>query len=328
MAPLQKLCVQVFMEIKGPEMKRVICNFTQNLPGPLLVCIAGIHGNEHAGIKALKRIQKTLDKQAKLNPKFVFRGRILGLCGNVAAFMSKQRFVDVDMNRIITQDLVLKLKEGSIVPSYSEHQEIIELLSEIEKAFQEKEYSEIVILDLHTTSARGGTFAIPADDARSLTIAKGLHAPVIKGFSALLKGTTLDYFTNIESKIPLTALVFEAGQHDNPLSVNRTLAAIINCLRTIECMDAKDVENHHDEILKAFSEGHPKISRLVFQYRIEPEEEFVMKPGFSSFQKITENEILANNKFGEIRAQFDGYLLMPLYQSKGNDGFFIVQVEI
>ena len=37
-----------------------------------------------------------------------------------------------------------------------------------------------------------------------------------------------------------------------------------------------------------------------------------------------ENEILADNTNGTVRAPVSGRLLMPLYQKQGDDGFFIV----
>jgi hypothetical protein len=35
-----------------------------------------------------------------------------------------------------------------------------------------------------------------------------------------------------------------------------------------------------------------------------------------------ENPLLAHDRNGEIRAPFDGLVLLPLYQSEGSDGFF------
>ena len=36
---------------------------------------------------------------------------------------------------------------------------------------------------------------------------------------------------------------------------------------------------------------------------------------------------VACNRFGEILSPADGYLLMPLYQKKGDDGFFLLEEE-
>ena len=49
-----------------------------------------------------------------------------------------------------------------------------------------------------------------------------------------------------------------------------------------------------------------------------------MLPGFEGFQKITAGQLLAYDDGVEVRAPMDGRILMPLYQQKGNEGFFIV----
>ena len=80
-------------------------------------------------------------------------------------------------------------------------------------------------------------------------------------------------------------VTFESGQHDDPLSVNRAIAAIINCLRTIGCVRAEDVENRHDALLIESSRHLPKVAELIMCHRIKPGDDFVMRPGYENFQK-------------------------------------------
>lgn len=69
----------------------------------------------------------------------------------------------------------------------------------------------------------------------------------------------------------------------------------------------------------------PERSELVYQHMIQPGDRFRMRPGFRNFQPVKEGEWLATDREGRIVAHCDGYLLMPLYQNQGNDGFFIVR---
>ena len=55
-------------------MERIIGKYTQGLPGPLLVCIGGMHGNERAGIRAIDLILKMLEVEPIL---ILFLGGIL-----------------------------------------------------------------------------------------------------------------------------------------------------------------------------------------------------------------------------------------------------------
>ena len=50
-----------------------------------------------------------------------------------------------------------------------------------------------------------------------------------------------------------------------------------------------------------------------------------MRPGFRNLQPIRHGEQLANDLKGPILATETGRVLMPLYQSQGEDGFFVVK---
>lgn len=307
-------------------MNRVICNFTQGFPGPLFICLAGIHGNEHAGLSALRRIEHLLKDETIKNPSFKFSGTFTGLAGNLQAIDKKIRFIEMDLNRIFREEIISEVFQMHDSSLKNEKLELKELMQCINQIIKENHLHRVVLLDLHTTSATGGLFAIPSEDSASIDIAKALHAPVIKGFMGGLAGTTLHYFSlkdTSEGK-KITPLVFEAGQHDDPFSVNRIIAAVINCMRTIGCVDSKDVENHHDEILQSYSVGLPAVTRLVYRYKISGGENFKMLPGFENFQRIKKGQVLATSNQGRIESECDGYILMPLYQNIGEDGFFIV----
>jgi len=125
--------------------------------------------------------------------------------------------------------------------------------------------------------------------------------------------------------IPTVAVCFESGQHQEKLSVNRAIAAITNCMRTIGCVKAEDVENKHDKLLIEFSKGLPKVSQLLMTHTIEDKDEFVMRPGYKNFHFVKEGELVADDQKGPIPIAKDGLLLMPLYQKQGDDGFFLIE---
>ena len=200
-----------------------------------------------------------------------------------------------------------------------------DLLQIIETEIKTYRPTEVILMDLHTTSVKGGIFSVVTNAPRSTEIALRLHAPVIRGMIRGLKGTTLHYFTDRHFGLPVTPLGFESGQHDEPLSINRAISAIINCLRTIGCVNQDDVENKHDQLLIEFSRGLPRLSELVMVHRIKSEDGFRMLPGFKNFQPISKGEHLAIDNTGNIHAPADGLILMPLYQEQGEDGFFIIR---
>lgn len=296
-----------------------------NEPGPLLICIAGMHGNEHAGVLALQTVMHLLEREPHANPGFQFMGRMLALLGNTRAYRARQRFLEKDINRQWTRENIARIKEAQAAELHAEDLEIKELLEIIDAEIEACRPARIVMLDLHTTSASGGIFAIATDHPESVRIAVELHAPVITGMLRGLRGTTLHYFTGENFKCPVVGAAFEAGQHDDPLSVQRSIAAIINCLRSVGCVRPEDVENKHDDLLKEYSKDLPKIADLIKVHSITAADQFEMRPGYRNFQPVAKGEVLAEDRRGVISAPDDGLILMPLYQPQGSDGFFLVR---
>jgi succinylglutamate desuccinylase len=303
---------------------RIIGRYEGEEPGPLLICIAGVHGNEPAGLLAIDEIFRLLSIESDYNPGFRYKGRFVGIRGNLPAIHKEQRFIQRDLNRMLLQQEQERIKLIPEEQRSSEEAESIALVQAVESEIADYHPSATLILDLHTTTADGGIFTIAATDAMSSRLAKGLHAPVILGFEKGVAGTTLHFFNKPDDN--KYCIVFEAGQHNDPESVHRTAAAIVNCMRTIGSVDSRDVDHRHDGILINMSKGLPKVTELIHHYRIQPGENFVMKAGFTNFQPLKKGDVLAENQNGPITAPMDGLMLMPKYQPQGDDGFFIVRV--
>ena len=87
-------------------MNRIIGRYTGEENGPLLICFGGIHGNERAGVRALDLVFKMLEVEPITNPDFYFKGRILGVRGNVQALKAGKRYLTKDLNRQWTPERV------------------------------------------------------------------------------------------------------------------------------------------------------------------------------------------------------------------------------
>lgn len=307
------------------DNEHIIGRYDGALPGPLLLVFSGMHGNEMAGIRALEILFDMLEKEPLVNPGFVFHGVLLGLRGNLQAIREGKRFLEKDLNRQWTPDNVARVRQQPLEALVAEDRELRELSDLIETAIDHIRPERIVLLDLHTTSAEGGIFAIATQDPESIRIGIATHAPVITGLLEGISGTLLHYFTGKSTGIPTAGIGFEGGQHDDPLSVNRCIAAMVNCMQSIGCVRAHDVENHHDELLMAHSKGLPKVADLVEVHRVRPEDQFRMMPGFHNFHAVKKGQLLAHDRNGPVYAIADGRLLMPLYQPQGEEGFFLVR---
>ncbi|PHI19631.1 succinylglutamate desuccinylase [Lewinellaceae bacterium SD302] len=311
---------------------RIIGHYQGPEPGPLVIAIGGLHGNEPAGVQALERLFELLEEEPQINPGFSFRGELIALRGNLAALGQGVRFIDQDLNRIWNPERIDALQAARSIPfeeddANSEEEELLQLLAAIEIAIEESQPERIVFLDIHTTTAQGGIFTITGDDNFSLQIGTELYAPVIKGMLEGIKYTALHYFQSdrFGKNIEVAALCFEAGQHNEPESVDRALAATINLLRAVGCVQNADVRTLHDELLQRYAATLPVMTQLSYVHHITAADEFKMHPGYLNFQAIKSGEELATDRNGPILAPQSGYLLMPLYQQLGDEGFFIVQ---
>ena len=307
------------------EENRVIGSYEGHERGPLIICIGGIHGNEPAGVKALELVFKMLEVEPITNHSFSYKGRIIGLRGNLQALDTGDRYISEDLNRIWTPARVEYVKSAEIEALLDEEFELRMLVDIVEREIANYKPEEIFFLDLHTTTAYGGIFSLATDSEKSAEIAKGLYAPVVLGMMRGLRGTTMHYFNQATLNIPITGVVFESGQHTESLSVNRGIAGIVNLLRAAEAVSQDDVENIHDELLITYSEKLPSVVDLLYSHKIEKGDNFQMVPGYLNFAQVKEGDVLANDVNGEIKAPVSGLILMPLYQPQGEDGFFIVK---
>ena len=301
------------MEIR----QRYLGSYGESKNGPLLLVLGGIHGNEPAGVLGLEKVFEKLWQQTPS-----FKGRLVGLCGNCAALAQKKRYLDKDLNRLWSEKEIARIKAIDHPDVYnSEEQELIELLEIIEE--EGAEYSDRIMLDLHTTSAPGGFFSIVTHDRYNRELATALYAPVIFNLTHSLTSTTNIYMDNHDWK----GVAFESGQHDEVQSMILAEAAIWLLLEKIGCIDAAEIDNfqHYHDLLAEASRALPSYVNVIYRHTIVPEDNFKMRDGYINFSYVEEEELLASDKEGYVFAPKSGRILMPLYQPQGEEGFFIVE---
>jgi succinylglutamate desuccinylase len=308
--------------ITSPQ--RLIGEYNGSLPGPLIIVFGSLHGNEPAGILAIEEVLSLLNQKKLHNPDFVFRGRLIGIRGNIQALKAGKRFLEKDLNRQFTNENIQRVRSLELDQLVAEDRELREIVDFVDQEVYSYHPDQIIILDLHTTTADGGIFSIATDYEDSITIARAMHAPVVTGLLAGIKGTTLHYFCQDHFPYPIVSVTFEAGQHEDPQSSQRATAAIINLLRSVKSIRPKEVENKHDQLLIDYSEGLPSLAKLISVHTLKPDDEFEMMPGYQNFQEVKKGEVLAKTRYGIITAPIDCLILMPLYQRQGEDGFFLV----
>lgn len=275
--------------------------------------VGGIHGNEPAGRLALAAVASRLEQLGGVS-----RGQFTGLVGNVRASVAETRFVDVDLNRCWDEDSSRSLSESG--DSVVESIEYLELLATLGDVFRESR-GDVYLLDLHTTSGPGFPFCVFADCLRIRSFARRFSIPVILGFEEELRGTLIDHVAELGH----IAIAIEGGQHDDPQSVSRLEAAIWIALRELDMLAAEARASASGSELTRGGQSLPTALEVVYRHEIGARDEFTMLDGFSSFDRVESGQLLARCNGGEVRSPETGFLLMPLYQQQGDDGFFLAR---
>ena len=298
--------------------KRLIGEIDGELEGPTVIILSGMHGNESAGVHAVSDVLEMLK-----NKQNQFRGRLIGLRANTTALEHDVRYIDEDMNRIWFPSILERIRK---TPKHeiesSERREVKQLLQILDEIDRPAGHPTI-FADVHTFSAEGWMFSLTNRQARQRELLSKLHVPMVFGIDETLRGTALGYYRNLG----LLSFGLEGGQHENELTAYNTMASLVLLLQAAGCIEKEHVPqiDEFEQHLKSQTQHLPVETELVYQHIIEPGDEFEMRPGFKNFQPVKKGEWLANDREGKIVAHCDGYILMPLYQSQGNDGFFIIK---
>ncbi len=284
----------------------------QGRPGPTVVVSGGMHGNEPAGVRAILRILETL--RAESAP---VAGRLVGLCGNVGALRLGVRFTDRDLNRCWDSPSVSYLR--ATLGHTAEDVEQLELLQAFDAAIAQAR-GPVVHLDLHSMSADGVPFIVVCDHPQSVQLARELCLPGIAGLEKAIPATTIEYFTTLGH----IALAVEGGQHQSP-STEDTLESVawllLASVGVIAWSAVPDLAGRRAR-LRARGLNLPAV-KVTYRHGISPADHFRMKPGYRNLQAVHAGEVLAEDDSGPVRAPADGWILLPLYQPVGTDGFFI-----
>ncbi|MFG0331194.1 MAG: succinylglutamate desuccinylase/aspartoacylase family protein [Phycisphaerales bacterium] len=295
--------------------RHVVGAYGDDDEGRLVIAVAGLHGNEPAGVEAIRRVLARLTRD-----RVPMKGRFVGIAGNVAALDERRRFIDLDLNRAWTEDRVERLRNGEAASASCEDREQRELI-ELLEGLVRSAGREVYFFDLHTTSAPSPPFTLIGDTLRNRAIARRCPVPTVLGLEEQLDGGLLEWINNLGP----VAVGFEAGQHDDPKSIDYHEAFLLHMLIGCGLVSAARVSQPAPpiDLLRAATRGLPSFVEVRYRRGVTPDDEFSMNPGYANFTPVRVGEALATDRFGRILARESGVVLLPLYQPEGSDGFFL-----
>ncbi|WP_185957356.1 succinylglutamate desuccinylase/aspartoacylase family protein [Gracilimonas mengyeensis] len=299
------------------DIERVIWSHETDT-GPVLVIFAGIHGNELAGIYACQRLSKKLSENTDK-----LEGSVYMISGNREAIKMGYRYINRDLNRI-WNEVTEGVKANPELQDDIEWEESLELLQVINTIVDKHKntHRDVYFCDLHTTSAQSCAFILFNDTLENRRSASVFPVPQILGIEESIHGTLLSFINDLG----YPAIGFEAGEHNDPQSVLRTEAFLRLYLHFLNILKLKLPELQRcEEVMSAPSGNLDEYYEITYHHFVEDAREFDMKKGYQNFDPISKGDLLAYDHEKPVYAPTDGLIFMPLYQSKGRDGFFILK---
>jgi predicted deacylase len=278
-------------------------------PGPTLIIVGGMHGNEPAGLAAARAVLDAL-------PAGAVTGEVVVLVGNRRAVAAGRRYLGRDLNRMWTTEQIAQARAAP-EPELPEAHELVELADAIDAAIA-RARGPVHLIDLHTTSAAGLPFAIVGPTPEHRRFAEAIPLPGIVGLEHVLPGVLTGHY----GRLGCITLAIEGGQHTTGAAADHLAAVIALALGAsgaVPAMPGAAAARHH---LTCARGDLPAMIEVALRHPVRPEDGFRMEPGFANLQRTAAGTLLARDVRGEIRAPFDGVLLLPLYQPDGDDGFF------
>ncbi len=298
------------------QVDRIIGRVDGAKDGPCLLFFAGIHGNEPAGVFALHQVVEELKKL-----RGQISGSVIAISGNLWALERSVRYEKVDLNRLWKKDHIEALKKGMYVPTNEDEKQQKEIFDLVESLLQQ-ESGPFYFFDLHTTSSATIPFITVNDSLLNRKFTKQYPVPLILGIEEYLDGPLLSYI----NELGYVSFGFEGGQHDELSSIQDHTIFVYLSLVFAGALHKSAIE--YDGYLSrwnAFKGNQQAFYEIYDRFGVKESEHFVMKPGFSNFQSISRNEELATLDGTSLKAQENSVIFMPLYQSQGSDGYFLIR---
>lgn len=249
-------------------------------PGPRVLLLGGVHGEEKPGVLALERLAAQLQDGGLT----LVRGQVTVIPRvNAEAVARGLHFVDENLNRVVRRHPAPATHEQRLAD------ELVALMS-----------AHDAVLDLHGTQAPTSPFVFLDDESvpvRRWADALGADR-LLTGWSALYAGSEAATTTECAQTLGKRALTVEAGQNDDPAAAE---FAFLAAMRTL---------GHFGLITGKPRPPAPLPVRLTSVVRREREGAFV-RP-WKNFDPVKKGEPIARYADGvELSAPEDGCIVMP-----------------
>lgn len=173
-------------------------------PGKTTVILAGVHGNETCGVKALDEIIPTIE---------IENGKVIFIYSNLEAIKQNKRCIDKNLNRCFLREQpqeIFNSLEGATAREIIPYLERADLMLDVHASFVERSLPFIIL------------------DEKNIGLANIFDVGIISyNWDAFEPGSS-DYFMNMQNR---PGICFECGYLGDEESLTRAKNTILNFLK-------------------------------------------------------------------------------------------------
>lgn len=312
------------MRADGPKSigqrddKLVSYSFAGINPGPHLLILGAIHGNEKCGSEAI--LNRVLPR-FKTKDLAIGAGRVtfVPIC-NPRGYAADVRYIEANLNRY--------MGPKPQPQHYEDH-----LMNELVPYLQTCD----VLLDIHSYTAGGQPFALRGmsfhrDEEEALAAAMGV-SNVLYGFADAYKNSGLKYDPRAATGTMDYArergaygVTVECGQHKDPKAVDIAEAAIYGALRHLGLIGITDIPKscgHVRQPLPLERMRHVHLNQVIYKQRAGQ-----MIGNWQHMAAMRAGDLIARYDDGEeVLAATDGIMVMPHATTPVGTEWWYVGVE-
>ena len=301
---------------KQLKVDRLIGKLGTSGKGPCCLFFGGVHGNEPSGVIALQDVFESLQEQ-----KVPLNGSVYGIAGNLKALEEGSRYTVADLNRLWSEKRMKEVEAGGYLAANEDEAELLSIYHAIEKVLEVEE-GPFYLFDLHTTSSKTIPFITVNDSLLNRKFTELYPLPLVLGIEEYLDGPMLSYY----NEKGFVSFGFEGGDHYSETAVLNHKAFIYLSLVFSGIVDRAAIDYRvYYRRLERQTNGAEHFYEIYNRFEISESDEFKMREGFQNFQSIKKGDYLADFNAEPQRVDHNSIIFMPLYQSSGNDGFFLIK---
>lgn len=272
------------------EESNGIIEFEGPTPGPRIIVMGGVHGNEGTGIECLKWLNIYL----RNNP--IKSGTVVLCHGNPEATRQNKRFIDEDLNRLMREDILDKIRRMPPIERNTEQNRALLLANILQAAH---------VIDLHNTeSPTERTFCITSQTTGNQKVAAffQLDTTLYVAEDAEIPSlcTGMDDYANANGMV---GVCVEAGYTYDPQGFKSIQAGIIRTLQHFGVIPTSHIFDHSEAIVET--------QEIYQQVMVKDPATFKFAQNWTGFTKVQAGQVLAYQGETPIQAEEGSFIIFP-----------------